>query len=107
MGYRNPKRGIPMPQRRTLSLTETQQHELLHHRDHDARPYVRERCAALLRIANGLAPHAVAVRGLLRGRHPDTVYACLDHYVAEGLARVLPHHQAADPRTSPFPPPPT
>ena len=90
-----------MPQRRTLSLTETQQHELLHHRDHDARPYVRERCAALLRIANGLAPHAVAVRGLLRGRHPDTVYAWLDHYVAEGLAGVLAHQQGGDHRSWP------
>ena len=90
-----------MPQRRTLSLTETQRQQLLHHRDHDPRPYVRERCAALLKIADGLAPHAVAVRSLLRGRLPDTVYAWLDHYAAEGLAGVLAHQQGGDRRSWP------
>jgi hypothetical protein len=90
-----------MPQRRTLSLTAPQRQELLHHRDHDARPYVRERCAALLKIADGQAPHAVAVRFLLRGRHPDTVYAWLDHYGADGLAGVLAHQQGGDHRSWP------
>jgi hypothetical protein len=40
-----------MAPRRTLTLTETRRHELEHHRDHDRRPWVRERCAALLKIA--------------------------------------------------------
>ena len=79
-----------MPQRRTLSFSDTQRHELLHHRDHDPHPYVRER-AALLKIADGLAPYAVATERLLRHRHPDTVYAWLDRDVAEGLAGVLGH----------------
>ncbi len=90
-----------MPQRRTLSLTETQRQELLYHRDHDCRPYVRERCGALLKIADGLAPHAVAVRGLLRGRRPDTVYAWLGHYQAEGLPGLLAHQQGGDHRSWP------
>ena len=90
-----------MPQRRTLSLTDAQRHELLHHRDHDQRPYVRERCAALLKIADGSAPHAVATRGLLRYRRPDTVYGWLDHYAAEGLAGVLTHQQGGDHRSWP------
>ena len=38
--------------RRTLDLTVSQRQELLHHHDHDSRPYVRERCAALLKIAD-------------------------------------------------------
>ena len=49
-----------MAKRRTLKLTEEQRKELEHLRDHDPRPYVRERCAALLKIADGKAPHWVA-----------------------------------------------
>jgi hypothetical protein len=77
-----------MPQRRTLILTDTQRQELLHHRDHDPRPYVRERCAALLKIAEGQTPHAVARHGLLKPRDPDTVYAWLNWYEREGLRSV-------------------
>lgn len=78
-----------MPQRRTLTLNETQRQELLHHRDHDPRPYVRERCAALLKIAAGQSPHAVAQHGLLKRRDPDTIYAWLNWYEREGLRSVL------------------
>ncbi len=78
-----------MPHRRTLSLNETQRQELLHHRDHDPRPYVRERCAALLKIADGQSPHAVARHGLLKPRDPDTVYAWLNWYERAGLRSVV------------------
>ncbi len=81
-----------MPQRRTLSLNATQRQELLHHRDHDPHPYVRERCAALLKIADGQSPHAVARPGLLKPRDPDTVYAWLNWYEREGLRSVLAFH---------------
>jgi hypothetical protein len=90
-----------MPQRRTLTVTEAQRHQLLHHRDHDPRPYVRERCAALVKIADGLPPHAVARQGLLRPRDPDTVYAWLDRYQADGLAGVLAHPHGGDRRSWP------
>ena len=43
-----------MPLRRTLELTDSPRHDLQQYRDHDPRPYVRERCAALLKIADGL-----------------------------------------------------
>ena len=36
-----------MPQRRTLHLTDEQRRTLVDYRDHDRRPYLRERCAAL------------------------------------------------------------
>ena len=75
--------------RRTLDLTETQRADLLQHRDHDPRPYVRERCAALLKIADGLSPHAVARRGLLKPRKPDTVYSWLTWYEKLGLQSVI------------------
>ena len=51
-----------MASRRTLRLKTREQRELEHYRDHDARPYVRERCSALLRIAAG----APACRGAAR-----------------------------------------
>jgi hypothetical protein len=80
-----------MPQRRTLTLNPDQRQELLHHRDHDPRPAVRERCAALLKVADGQSPHAVARHGLLRPRDPDTVYGWLDYYQGAGLPGLVAH----------------
>lgn len=90
-----------MPQRRTLTLTQAQQDDLRMLRDHDPRPYVRERCAALLKIASGHSPHAVAQQGLLRPRDPDTLYGWLDRYQAEGLAGVLAHQHGGNRRSWP------
>ncbi len=69
-----------MPLRRTLQLSASQRQDLVAARDHDARPYVRERAAALLKIAAGQSPHAVARHGLLKPRDPDTVYSWLTWY---------------------------
>jgi hypothetical protein len=82
-----------MCQRRTLPLTDDQRQHLLHCRDHHPKPFVRERAAALLQIANGSSPHAVARAGLLRPRHPDTVYAWLDTFLVEGLDGLCAHQQ--------------
>jgi hypothetical protein len=79
--------------RRALSLTEEQRQELLRLRDHDPRPYVRERGAAILKIAEGTSPHRVARSGLLKPRDPDTVYAWLDCYQAQGVAGLIAHPQ--------------
>ena len=87
-----------MYQRRTLALSDGERAELLDHRDHDPRPYVRERCAALLKIADGQAPYAVANTGLLRNRDPDSVYAWLDYYRAEGLPGLLAHQHGGNRR---------
>jgi hypothetical protein len=82
-----------MCQRRALTLTDDQRQQLLRYRDHHPKPYVRERAAALLQIADGTSPHAVARAGILRPRHPDTVYAWLDTFLAEGLGGPLAHQQ--------------
>ena len=79
--------------RRAVILTEEQRQELLELRDHDPRPYVRERGAAILKMADGQSPHSVATRGLLKPRDPDTVYAWLDHYQSEGVAGLIAHPQ--------------
>ena len=77
-----------MPQRRPLHLTDTQRQALTDARDHDPKPYVRERCAARLKIADGQSPHAVARQGLLKPRDTDTVYSWLDWYERYGLRSV-------------------
>jgi hypothetical protein len=73
-----------MPKRRMLHLTPEQERELVHMRDHDTRPYMRERAAALLKVASGMSPHAVAQTGLLKPRDPDTVYKWLNDYIRNG-----------------------
>ena len=75
-----------MAQRRTLILSSTERAELEDLRDHAPRPYVRERCAALLKIAAGASPHHVALHGLLKPRDPDTVYAWLTGYTEKKRA---------------------
>jgi len=87
-----------MYQRRTLALSDAERAALLDHRDHDPQPYVRERCAAILKIADGQAPHAVAHAGLLRPRDPDTVYAWLEYYQDQGLSGLRAHQHGGDRR---------
>ena len=74
-----------MAARRSLELKSKQRQELEEYRDPDARPYMRERCGALLKIAGGQTPHAVARQGLLKPRDPDTLYGWLRLYAAEGV----------------------
>jgi hypothetical protein len=80
-----------MATRRTLWLDEQQRQQLTYHRDHDSRPYVRERCSALLKVADGFSAHAVACSGLLRRRDPDTIYSWLDRFESGGLDSLFDH----------------
>jgi hypothetical protein len=89
-----------MAQFRTLSLTATQRRALEAARDHEDRPYVRERAAALLKVADGQTPHAVARQGLLKPRDPDTVYGWLDIYEQDGLAGLIAHQHGGVRRRS-------
>src|SRR5215475_7188852 len=87
-----------MANRRTLRLKTREQRELEHYRDHDVRPYVRERCSALLKIAEGETPHAVARQGVLKPRDPDTLYGWLQIYADEGMVGLVAHQQGGDRR---------
>jgi transposase len=69
----------------TLELNEQQRAELEDLRDHSPLPYLRERAAALLKIAAGMAPLEVAQYGLLRPRDSDTIYRWLGRYRTQGL----------------------
>src|SRR5262249_61722740 len=91
---------MAMAARRTLTLKTREQRELEYYRDHDSHPYVRERCGALLKIARGTTPHAVARQGLLKPRDPDTVYGWLQVYETQGVAGWLAHQHGGDHRGS-------
>lgn len=75
--------------RHTLLLTAADRQELEWVRDHDRRPYLRERAAALLKTADGQSAYAVARTGLLKPRKPDTVYAWLHRYRQYGIPGLI------------------
>ncbi len=75
-----------MSRRPPLILDESSRLELEQMRDRHTKPYMRERAAALLKIADGMAPLSVAQKGLLKPRYEGTVYAWLDRYLAEGIS---------------------
>ncbi len=78
-----------MAPRQQLVLNATQRQELRQTIQNHPKPYMRERAAALLKIADGASPHHVARHGLLQARAPDTVYAWLERYRSDGLAGLV------------------
>lgn len=78
-----------MAQHLRLTLSHEQRQELENARAQHQRPYVRERAAALLKIADGLSGRHVALYGLLKRRKPDTVYDWVHRYVNHGLNGLL------------------
>jgi transposase len=75
-----------MPGRLELVVEPEERAELVKVRDHHPKPYMRERAAALLKIADGVSGRWVARYGLLRTRACDTVYGWVHRYEAEGIA---------------------
>ena len=75
-----------MPKYRSIKLTGKERTKLKDVRKKHSKAYMRERAAAILKISKGQSPHYVAQQGLLKRRDPDTVYAWLDRYEADGLA---------------------
>lgn len=73
----------------TIELNAEQRRELAQARDHHALPHVREKAAAILKIANGQSGRDVAFHGLLRHRRTETVYRWVHRYLAEGMAGLL------------------
>lgn len=73
-------------------MNKRERKSLTHILNRSNRPYQRERAAALLKIAAGMSPHAVALTGLLRQRDPDTVYGWVHAFDADGI-KSLSHAQ--------------
>jgi hypothetical protein len=75
-----------MPTALTVRLSAAQVDELTRLRDHHPRPYVRERAAAVLKVADGQSVRRVALGGLLRPRDPETVAGRVRRYLRRGRA---------------------
>ena len=70
---------------RAFILTSAERAELTRLRDIAPEPYLRERAAALLKVADGISAARVAREGLLRPRKPDTLYAWIDRFIEQGI----------------------
>jgi hypothetical protein len=70
----------------TIELTSEQRSELETVRDHHQLPYLRERAAAILKIADGYSGRETARERLLKAHWPDTVYEWFHRYQAEGVS---------------------
>jgi hypothetical protein len=53
----------------------------------------------MLKIADGVSPHAVARHGLLKPRDPDTLYRWLRRYDTMGIAGLLVGQHGGDRRS--------
>jgi transposase len=68
-----------------LELSTEQRKELEKVRDQAPEPYLRERAAAMLKIADGQSGREVALHGCLKRRWPDTIYEWVRRYKEEGI----------------------
>jgi hypothetical protein len=67
-----------------IRLTAAQRESLLWLRDHHARPYVRERAAAVLKLSDGMPMMVLASDGLLRPRARQTIHRWVRRFLQEG-----------------------
>ncbi len=74
-----------MPKRLSFALTEVQRETLEAMRDHHPKPHMRERAAAVLKVADGQPARWVARHGLLQVHDDETVGGWVKGYVAHGL----------------------
>ena len=77
---------INIPKPLEINLSPKEQQELVQVRDNHAKGYLRERAAAIVKIAAGESGRQVALNGLLKRRKPATIYEWVNRYRAEGIA---------------------
>ena len=70
---------------RQIELTKEERETLIHIRDNDPKPYMRERCSAIIKVADGKPAGVVAESGLLKKRSSNAVRAWLDRYEESGI----------------------
>jgi transposase len=78
-----------MGKRREVNLSQEQVSELEDLRDHHPYAYVRERAAAILKVAEGTSVRQVALEGLLKRRRAETVGEWVTRYLKDGEAGLL------------------
>src|SRR5687768_7285588 len=74
-----------MPKRITMTLSEAEVSALERMRDEHPKAYLRERAAALLKVAKGATVKQVAEQGLLQRHEPETVSEWIRRYQAHGI----------------------
>ena len=74
-----------MPTPLQLNLSTAEREELETMRDTHLKAYLRERAAAILKIADGMSGLQVSQEGLLKPRDPDTIYRWVHRYQQEGI----------------------
>ena len=75
-----------MPKLITVCLMPEQEEQLKQIRDTHKDAYMRERAAAIIKVAQGISPRRVALTGLLKTRKPDTVRDWIKRFLSEGIA---------------------
>lgn len=75
-----------MSRRIRIELSAAQRVELIQTRDQHPKAYLRERAAAVLKVAEGQLVQHVAQHGLLKRHEPETVRSWIDRYQQGGLA---------------------
>jgi hypothetical protein len=75
-----------MPAPLHVTLSQEEHANLQRARDHHAKPYVRERAAAILRVAAGQSARAVARAGCLKPRRVETVSSWVSAFRRGGVA---------------------
>jgi transposase len=75
-----------MPAPLEINLTPAEREELETMRDTHTKAYLRERAAAILKIAEGMSGLQVSQDGLLKPRDPDTIYRWVHRYQQDGIA---------------------
>lgn len=78
-----------MPRPLHLVLSAEEQVALVAARDHHAKPYVRERAAALLKVAAGHSVRWVAEVGGLKRHEPEVVSGWIRRFHQDGIAGLL------------------
>lgn len=78
-----------MPQPLQIELSDRDRAELEQLRDTGAKAYLRERAAAILKIAEGWSASQVASCGLLKRRQYQTVCQWVRRYRAQGIKGLL------------------
>jgi transposase len=72
-----------------ITLSDIQRAELEDACKHHPKPYLREKCAAVLKVAQGASCRDVAASGLLLRHAPDSVSDWIAAYTRHGLDGLL------------------
>jgi len=78
-----------MPKRLIPILSNDDFNVLTKLRDHSPKPYLRERAAAILKLANGQTASAIASTGLLHQRYYETVSDWFHRFQSDGAAGLV------------------